>query len=726
MTFCVECGIMKVLKQEDIFAKMKQFTKITAAFLSALLVLSGTPAVSAESGALPDAFDLRSKGLVSSVKQQGNYHTDWAFAAVNSLETTQIAADPMIDLSEWKLAYDTYCGSFGYPAASESIFDEGSHDVMQEVGLLTGWVGAVPEKTAPYGSELNDDRTIDEVRRQSEYHVTSAVFYPYWYGNEALPLQMQAMKEAIYSGHALDVRYTDSAACFNPETNGYFFNYAAANDGTESRSVSIVGWDDNFSSEFFLSDPGVNGAWLVKNSLGPEWGESGFFWISYADKSLTDVTAFEAKPAEPDMRLYQHDDYGCSGSFAVGAEGDSSVYAANVFTAEKDGWVYEIMLCNMQPDTSYEITLYTGLEDAANPCSGTASGTTTATLHNMGYQTVRLAEPVPVTGETQFAVTAHISGKQGWLIPCEYASHTEWTNPDGSADYSDSVFTMEMLTRSFGAGESFYSTDGASWTDMYEREENRLEIPDGSVYRRREGNICLKAVTKDVYTVTFSDYHESLKPGTKIALSIAEDADICYSINGGDFTVYTEPIPFTEEMTLRAYADTGERIIYTQHYKVRQATLSSLLCRTSSGCAYAQLQGDTYVIPEGTFALMPVSTGSVSLGETPLPSGRNTEVSIGEDAALTVTEEGCRTAVFRLVFGGTQAQTSGDVNLDGEVDAADAAEILAYAAELGSGETPETPDEGYAKRADYNGDGEVNAADASEVLVYASQKGAGN
>ncbi|MDE5563952.1 MAG: dockerin type I repeat-containing protein, partial [Oscillospiraceae bacterium] len=70
------------------------------------------------------------------------------------------------------------------------------------------------------------------------------------------------------------------------------------------------------------------------------------------------------------------------------------------------------------------------------------------------------------------------------------------------------------------------------------------------------------------------------------------------------------------------------------------------------------------------------------------------------------------------------ATAYGDVNLDGKVNAADAALVLIYAAQVGSGETPELPDEQWKIRADYNFDGDVNASDAAGILIYAAKVGA--
>jgi C1A family cysteine protease len=55
--------------------------------------------------------------------------------------------------------------------------------------------------------------------------------------------------------------------------------------------VLIVGWDDAFPASSFRSGhrPPGDGAFLIKNSWGADWGDKGFAWVSYHDATIGDA-----------------------------------------------------------------------------------------------------------------------------------------------------------------------------------------------------------------------------------------------------------------------------------------------------------------------------------------------------------------------------------------------------------------------------------------------------
>ncbi len=68
------------------------------------------------------------------------------------------------------------------------------------------------------------------------------------------------------------------------------FNEQQNRDG--SHILTIVGWDDT---------KGKNGAWLVKNSYGEEWGEAGFGWFEYGANNIGQFSAVVV--ADPNEKI---------------------------------------------------------------------------------------------------------------------------------------------------------------------------------------------------------------------------------------------------------------------------------------------------------------------------------------------------------------------------------------------------------------------------------------
>lgn len=692
----------------------------------------------AAEGSLPERFDLREKGLVSPIREQENYQTGWAFAAVQGIESSLISRDPKIDLSEWQLACSMYSHTFGYPADKGAFLQEEASD-KQIMGLLAGRIGPVKEENAPYGDMDYADKplTMEELQAQAAYHVTDVYTYPYLQEAENFSEQCEAVKQSVYEGNAVSFSYIHAENCYSEAFHSYYYDPDRAEMGDMTgHSACIVGWDDTFPAEQFNTDPGRDGAWLVKNSWGTNWGEFGCFWISYADDTINSLLSFEAVPADGST-LYQHDDFGCFGSFSADPSGDEAAWISNMFTAEQDMWVTSVMLCCMEADDVCEITVYKGCEESM-PQSGEASAITSTILSKTGYQTIALAEPVFVEAGQRFSVTARLSGNKGWHIPCEYATHTERTDPDGTVRITDSAFSIEMLSRQFQAGESFFSSDGVQWQDMADLTPEIVSYTageDSSVRYEsttRYGNICLKAVTHAAGSVTFSENGTSLPAGTKIALSCEENVPIYYSVNNGEYQLYEDPIPFSEEMTVYAYPEGKSNTVSIRHYREQEAQISSILCAEDAFCWYADPTSEPntfhYYTEKGvrSIGIMPVSTGTVMYEDQVLSPGKLTEISVpGGKTTLTftVTEEGIGSSEYYLIVEeledtGSPSPLIGDVDLNGNIDITDATLILRYIAYSLFGDTPDQHDPEWMIRADYDQDQIITVQDASGILKY--------
>ena len=63
------------------------------------------------------------------------------------------------------------------------------------------------------------------------------------------------------------------------------------------------------------SKPPGDGAWLVKNNWGPDWGQDGYFWMSYYDRFAGSSKSHHAvfrsvEPADTYTDIYSYDPLG--------------------------------------------------------------------------------------------------------------------------------------------------------------------------------------------------------------------------------------------------------------------------------------------------------------------------------------------------------------------------------------------------------------------------------
>ncbi|HYW68267.1 MAG TPA: C1 family peptidase, partial [bacterium] len=204
---------------------------------------------------LPSAFDWFQEGGVTSVKNQGQCGSCWAFSAVAAFESDIKIKDGIaVDLSEqWLVS----CNSNGWSCGGGNF----AHRYHQWKVDPCGGTGAVLESDFPYAAE----NLPCDCPYPHEYELDG---WGHLDGDEGLPT-VEQMKQAIFEHGPIDAAiYADQA--FSDYTGGIFrqceFNWAP------NHTVIVVGWDDNLGTE---------GAWKIKNSWGPWWGEDGYMWLEY-------------------------------------------------------------------------------------------------------------------------------------------------------------------------------------------------------------------------------------------------------------------------------------------------------------------------------------------------------------------------------------------------------------------------------------------------------------
>lgn len=547
---------------------------------------------------LPESFDMRESGKVTAVRNQTGYGTCWAHSAIASAESSIIESKPEINLSEFHTAYYTYSGDDQIEPVSENVGDNLSRGgtIYVVTNLWSQWIGPVFEKRLKYGDVdfFDNESEVSDMKYKADYHLKSVHTFDFANDRENSDEINNLIKQFVYNGMVVDTSFcSDNEKCYSTE---YFSTNSTKKSKFANHSVAIVGWDDNFSADKFKIKPENNGAWLVKNSWGEDFGDNGYIWISYEDSSLCEFAVYELEDAENYSYNFHHDTFVALQSLSASddAETNEGSYMANVFSNDSEIIQIEAISTYINvPDTEYEITVYTNLTDKSDATSGTPSKVTKGTQALTGYFNIPLDDYVIVEPDTDFSVVVKLySENSPFVIPIETSLSVTDDNT-GEVTSLGSFTTYEGIKNYTGENESFYSADGVNWQDVFgeeylytdEEEEMILaeleeELYDGiepddtkglenaaaalEVYRDIlasgttsvvMGNISLKALGNSIGAVDFSHNSGLVPDGTKIELSAKNGADIYYCINDSELMLYTEPIEINKLTTIYATWD---------------------------------------------------------------------------------------------------------------------------------------------------------------------------
>jgi len=391
------------------------------------------------SSIFPSSYDLRQRGRVGNIKNQGNTGTCWAFAALSALESAI--------LPEEEETFSPDHMSLGNSFARKE--EEGGEYTMGMAYLLS-WQGPVREEEDPFDGILTEG--LSPVKHVQEIQMIEGKDY-------------EKIKEAVFkhggvqtSLYSTLVNETDSSEFYNQTANAYCYI------GTEkpNHEVVIIGWDDNFSKNNFPVNVEGDGAFICQNSWGSEFGDNGVFYVSYYDTNIGSHNVVYTKVEETDNydHIYQSDLCGWVGQIGYNRD---YVYGANVYTADSQEELSSVGFYATGKDSQYVVYLVEDFEDmdSLNNRTKIAEGT----LANAGYYTIPVKQGIRFTPGEKFAVVLSIRTPNSvHPMAIEYVADEATRN----VDISD--------------GEGYISATGKIWS---------------SVEESSSCNLCLKAYTKN-------------------------------------------------------------------------------------------------------------------------------------------------------------------------------------------------------------------------------------
>ena len=364
---------------------------------------------------IPSSYDSRKYGYVTPAKDQIQGGNCWAFSGIATLEACLKKTTGMdYDFSEENVK--NIMNEFSLFDSNTAMNSGGN--LFMFIAYLAGWFGPTFD-----ANDVYDDHSALSVIYDSLIHVQNVYILPdrqTFYDNDNIKL---AVLEYGAVSIGIDL------------PNG------------EGHAVTIVGWDDEFTTTDFLGNKAV-GAWIIKNSWGPNWGYDGFGYLSYQQPIRFGYT-FIFDDDKAYSNIYQYDYAGKSGYRTIIAE---ELYMKNKFTARNDEILSAFSTYFDEP-TNFTASVYLN-----GKLMTTQSG-----YSQMGYYTIPLSNEVSLKKGDSFEILVKVFNGSPVYIPI--------------CDASDEITKMN-----FDKGISFYSTDGVHWTDLYESSSPSV--------------VCIKAFTR--------------------------------------------------------------------------------------------------------------------------------------------------------------------------------------------------------------------------------------
>lgn len=364
-------------------------------------------------GEIPSYYNLAELGYDTIVKNQEEGGSCWAFSAIAVLESCILkAGGSPLDLSEENMK--NLMALFSDYGWRNKLPNDGGNFYMA-LGYLASWLGPIYDIQDVY-----DDKSAVSPVFNSIMHVQNAIFLKRTSFSDNDEIKKAILK---YGSVSTSMYYNDKYLY-----SGYKYYYNGSEDS--DHAVTIVGWDDT------MIIAGYTGAWIVKNSWGPDWGNNGYFYVSYYDNTLLEIGEYDGftfilNDTIPYDKNYQYD-FGLMSRLSFNNVVKTVLYKNKFISTGEEYLAAVSTYFDKNYDWKYEIVV-----NGVSKCS--QSGSSVA-----GYYTFKLPEFIKLHKDDVFEVIFNITNEEGVIIP---------------------AYKSEVLY-GFDLPVSYYSTKGSSFSPI--------------------------------------------------------------------------------------------------------------------------------------------------------------------------------------------------------------------------------------------------------------------
>lgn len=579
---------------------------------------------------LPDKYDPRNESWFNEIKikDQGYTGLCWSFATTTAAEIF-VAKNQLGQVAAGEKMSPVHLGYFLYNRINDPLgntpgdrnviptaykdygyWDIGGNNFMTFQGLAN-WTGLANESKAPFSSYYEPAKLPKTLSSSLAYDNDLIL------DNAEFLMQTSEIKEAVKeNGSAIigiDTNGGRIGIYFNNDTNAYYCGEKTISD----HIVTVVGWDDSYNRED--RRPEADGAWIVQNSWGSDWGDSGYFYVSYEEETmLADALTIDMQEADTYDYNYQYDGNANvrSAPFSAGEK------ASNIFTVPSGEGYGKNHILEAVGFTSYDkmpkqynVGIYTDVRGTGNPENGSEESRFSVTVDRPGFHTFELPEQIYLKPGTRYSIV--LETIEGAELGVETAEKWDWVAFECSLAKNQSCW---------------YSPYYKTWYDLY---DSSMCTRIKGFASEAESSIDISSMSLDKYNGTTVEYGTKKVLYPDISPQNATERDISWSSSNEDAGIIAQDGTFT------AKASEGKTTITAETESGISASVDIAVSKADIGKASASLSTSKYTYTGSQVKPNPVVklNGKTLVKNTDYTVAYSNNINTGK-ATMTITGKG--------------------------------------------------------------------------------------